>query len=377
MRADTCSYQTGSVVIIEVNNLRCVRLPAKLSAGTASAVDEPDGYHEQWAHDGLLFTHAPDACVTSVQPAAGALGANTSLFVNIPSALCRFATAAATAATKTTAATIATTYVSATQLCCSALADLGGSDGSGGAVTLGVAVSLNGLDFTAEAAQFELLPRAMVCSLLSARGPATGNTTVLVSGDGLVEAGNAPGQHAHALGRFVSSRKVECVAPPGELRPVVQIVTLENTDVNRRADKSDSSVSFGPAVASAEVQRVEVGFDAYISRHEHSHGYIELASHASRASHMLAAKLRVGEFSPFCSSEPTNWFVSRGDKRVSGSHGMSSLHLQIEYPQTMPVGSSPRSSRVRAFRPSSHLQRRSAPPMVTWGSSSPSVLGRA
>ena len=324
VRADTCSYQTGSVVIIKVNGLRCVRLPATLSAGTASAVDEPDGYLEQWAHDGLLFTHAPDARVTSVQPTAGALGANISLFVNIPNALCRFATAAATAATKTTAATIATTYVSATQLCCSALADLGGSDGSGGAVTLGVAVSLNGLDFTAEAAQFELLPRAMVCSLLSARGPATGNTTVLVSGDGLVEAGNAPGQHTHALGRFVSSRKVECVAPPGELRPVVQVVTLENTDVNRRADKSDSSVRFGPAVASAKVQRAEV-VDAYISRHEYSHGHIELASHASRASHMLAAKLRVGEFSPFCSSEPTNWFVSRGDKRVSGSHGMSRL----------------------------------------------------
>ena len=54
--------------------------------------------------------------------------------------------------------------------------------------------------------------------------------TVFVSGDVFVGAGDAPGQHAHALGRYVSSRLVERVAPPSELRPEAQLVTLEDTD---------------------------------------------------------------------------------------------------------------------------------------------------
>ena len=82
--------------------------------------------------------------------------------------------------------------------------------------------------------------------------------TVLVSGDVFVGAGDAPGQHAHELGRYVSSREVERVAPPGELRPETQLVTLEDTDAPRRANESGGSDGVGPAAASAEVQRVEV-----------------------------------------------------------------------------------------------------------------------
>ena len=191
--------------------------------------------------------------------AAGALGANTLLFINVPSSFCRLATASATAGA---------THFSATQLRCSVLTDhetalglelaVGGSGGSGGAMTLGATVSLNGLDSTAEAAHFELLPKATAHSLLPARAPATGNTTVLVNGDVIVGAGDAPGQHAHELGRYVSSCEVERVAPPGELRPETQLVTLEDTDAPRRANESGGSDGVGPAAASAEVQRVEV-----------------------------------------------------------------------------------------------------------------------
>ena len=190
--------------------------------------------------------------------AAGALGANTLLFINVPSSFCRLATASATAGA---------THFSATQLRCSVLTDhetalglelaVGGSGGSGGAMTLGATVSLNGLDSTAEAAHFELLPKATAHSLLPARAPATGNTTVLESGDGFVDAGDAPGQRAHMLSRFASSREVECIAPPGP-RPEVQLITLEDTDAHFRARISGSSVGVGTAAASAEVQRVEV-----------------------------------------------------------------------------------------------------------------------
>ena len=82
--------------------------------------------------------------------------------------------------------------------------------------------------------------------------------TVLVNGGVIVGAGDAPGQHAHELGRYVSSCEVERVASPGELRPETQLVTLEDTDAPRRANESGGSDGVGPAAGSAEVQRVEV-----------------------------------------------------------------------------------------------------------------------
>ena len=82
--------------------------------------------------------------------------------------------------------------------------------------------------------------------------------TVFVSGDVFVGAGDAPGQHAHALGRYVSSRLVERVAPPSELRPEAQLVTLEDTDAQRQVNESGGSDGVGPTAGSAEVQRVEV-----------------------------------------------------------------------------------------------------------------------
>ena len=78
-----------------------------------AAVDESEGYHEQWTHEGLLFTCAPDARVTLAR--LGEFGVNASLFVNVPSALCHYTTAATTGTA---------TYLSATQLHCSVLADV-------------------------------------------------------------------------------------------------------------------------------------------------------------------------------------------------------------------------------------------------------------
>ena len=57
--------------------------------------------------------------------------------------------------------------------------------------TVGVDVALNGRDFTPEAAQWAVLPHARVRTLLPARGPVVGNTTVLVRGDAFVDAGDA------------------------------------------------------------------------------------------------------------------------------------------------------------------------------------------
>jgi hypothetical protein len=107
----------------------------------------------------------------------------------------------------------------------------------GKAVVASVRITTNGQDFTYRGAQFEYRPVPVITSLHPYRGLEAGGNVVTVSGHNFVDAGDnlickfgltEPLNNSKVVGTFISSERVECVAPPGTATPEIQRITLDS-----------------------------------------------------------------------------------------------------------------------------------------------------
>jgi len=178
----------------------------------------------------VQYTYRAVARVTSIAPQGGSVDGGTvvlvtgSDFVDSGSLACKFGDAAASAAT----------FVSATSVRCVA------PSGSSGSVA--VEVSNNGADFTKDSVQFRYHASAAVSSLAPGSGPVSGGTVITVHGFNFVDSDalycRFGGDGAGVTARWISSSKVECVAPAHALGSVSVEVTLND------ADYTDDGISF-------------------------------------------------------------------------------------------------------------------------------------
>lgn len=105
------------------------------------------------------------------------------------------------------------------------------------AVLVGVAVSVNGQDFTSDPVQFQYRPEPIMHAISPVRGLASGGTVLTITGENFVDSGSdllcrfhgSDYNDSTVVGRYISDTEVACVAPAGPASPEVQRVRVTGT----------------------------------------------------------------------------------------------------------------------------------------------------
>jgi hypothetical protein len=241
---------TQGIVSLEVTNNQVARAIGGASNDSTAIWATAAAAGTQWTDDGLTFRFTPEARVNTVSPSAGAVSGGTVLrimgldFIDTAPALsCRFHSSTMGSAGGGAAewlADVPATYISPVAVECTSPA-YGPANTSSGLyfdpTLVGVAVSVNGQDFTSDPVQFLYRPAPVVHSVSPVRGLASGGTVLTVTGEHFADSGSDllcrfhgnANNDSTVVGHFVSDTQVTCVAPAGPANPEVQRLRVTGT----------------------------------------------------------------------------------------------------------------------------------------------------
>lgn len=206
-------FGNASVPMAFVNHqeLRCISPPS--SAGEASVFI---GDHDKiFAGDELIFDYTHGPVVSGLHPSRGSLAGGLKVnvsghhFANSSKLACMFGSVGVVAATFVSDAQIQCETPAATELTAEELE-----------------ISINGVDFTSDGVMFTFIGTPVVLSSTPDSGSAIGGTLVLVEGVNFIDSAELACQFGSSsvLGRWVSSRIIQCRAPVGVPNTTVPLV---------------------------------------------------------------------------------------------------------------------------------------------------------
>ena len=233
------------IVSLEVTNNQVARAE---NGSAAAAWTTAAAAGTQWTDDGLTFRFTPEARVHTVSPSAGSVSGGTVLRVmgsdfldSAPALTCRFSSSSMGSdgggGGNPWSADVPATYISPVAVECTTPAYQLANPVDLETNLVGVAVSVNGQDFTSDPVQFQYRAEPAVHAVAPVRGLASGGTVLTVTGENFVDAGSDLLCRFHGsdyndttvVGRFLSDTQVACVAPAGPASPEVQRVRVTGT----------------------------------------------------------------------------------------------------------------------------------------------------
>ena len=224
----TSSPHGGGAVDVEVTNDFRTRGKALASGGAYDALT-------QWTQDQVRFEFVHQPEVMSLHPSSGSVSGGTKIrvlgenFRDTIGLACRFSAAHTTTNKMNEESVIVRAhFIASMAVECSAPAWMT-------AGVVGLTVTVNGADYSSNAAQFEYHPTPVVTSLHPSRGMNTGGTVVTVTGSHFKESGTdllcrfghpEGANESIVAAMYISPEMIQCTSPPGVASPEVQRIHI-------------------------------------------------------------------------------------------------------------------------------------------------------